>query len=85
MKTGFLRLVLTCLTGSVLFLGAVQAKPADKADKPEQSSSKKKAAKKAAAPKFIKGSEESVAERTARLKRECKGGVNAGACAGFTR
>lgn len=35
--------------------------------------------------KFLRGSEESTAERNARLKRECKGGVNAGACAGFTR
>ncbi len=34
---------------------------------------------------FLRGSEESVAERNRRLKRECKGGVNAGACAGHTR
>ena len=34
---------------------------------------------------FLRGSEESVAERNSRLKRECKGGVNAGACAGHTR
>ena len=34
---------------------------------------------------FLRGSEESVAERNRRLKRECKGGVNAGACTGYTR
>ncbi len=33
----------------------------------------------------IPGSAETVAERTARLQRECKGGVNAGACTGYTR
>lgn len=34
--------------------------------------------------RFERGSEETVAERSARLKRECKGRVNAGACAGYT-
>jgi hypothetical protein len=35
--------------------------------------------------KFLQGSEETTKERSSRLKRECKGGVNAGACAGYTR
>jgi len=35
--------------------------------------------------KFVRGSEETTSERNARLKRECKGAVNAGACAGYTR
>ncbi|MDO9404999.1 MAG: hypothetical protein Q7T87_13285 [Polaromonas sp.] len=35
--------------------------------------------------KLPPSSEESRGERIARLKRECKGGVNAGACEGFTR
>lgn len=34
--------------------------------------------------KFLSGSEESAKERSTRLKRECKGRVNAGACAGYT-
>ena len=34
--------------------------------------------------KFINGSGETPAQRTARLKRECKGGVDAGACSGYT-
>ena len=64
------------------------------ADQPAATKTKKTAAKKEPAKKavntvgkakFIRGSEESIAERNARLKRECKGGVNAGACAGFTR
>ena len=45
----------------------------------------KKAVKKTARPVFVAGSAETVAQRSARLKRECKGGVNAGACAGYTR
>jgi len=35
--------------------------------------------------KFSPGSQESTKERSARLQRECKGEVNAGACAGYTR
>ena len=35
--------------------------------------------------KFIPGSRESAKERSTRLKRECKGRVNAGACEGYTQ
>lgn len=35
--------------------------------------------------RFLSGSEETARDRSSRLKRECKGGVNAGACAGYTR
>jgi hypothetical protein len=59
--------------------------PAKPQKKPAAKKSAKKAAKKAAKPVYIQGSEETVAQRSARLKRECKGGVNAGACAGYTR
>jgi hypothetical protein len=34
--------------------------------------------------KFERGSEETTRERSMRLARECKGHVNAGACAGYT-
>ena len=34
--------------------------------------------------KFLPGTQESAKERATRLKRECKGGVNAGACLGYT-
>ena len=45
----------------------------------------KKAVKKTAKPVVVPGSAETVSQRNARLKRECKGAVNAGACAGYTR
>jgi predicted exporter len=51
----------------------------------KKAAAKKKAGKKSARPVFVKSSAETTAERTARLKRECKGAVNAGACAGYTR
>lgn len=35
--------------------------------------------------RFLPGSAETTKERSSRLKRECKGQVNAGACAGYTR
>jgi hypothetical protein len=35
--------------------------------------------------KFEPGSQETVKQRTARLKRECRGAVNAGVCEGYTR
>jgi len=34
--------------------------------------------------KFLPGSSETVNERRSRLKRECRGQVNAGVCAGYT-
>ncbi|MES2281276.1 MAG: hypothetical protein V4542_07670 [Pseudomonadota bacterium] len=47
---------------------------------------KKKADKsKSAKVKFMPGSQETRAERRARLKIECKGAVNAGVCTGYTR
>ena len=66
-----------------LAIGLAQT-PAFAADKkakkkaPAQSTQPRKSAK------FIPGSQETAKERSARLKRECKGGVNAGACAGYT-
>lgn len=61
--------------------------------KPAKSKTKKAKAKSSSAAtaggggkaKFISGSEETPAQRHARLTRECKGAVNAGACAGYTR
>ncbi|MES2415484.1 MAG: hypothetical protein V4614_16920 [Pseudomonadota bacterium] len=60
----------------------------DAASTPATSSTakKKKADKpKSSKVKFLRSSEESHAERRARLKLECKGAVNAGACTGYTR
>ena len=56
---------------------------------PGKTTAKKKAekpkAKSGAQAKFIPGSQETKKERSARLTRECKGEVNAGACTGYTR
>jgi hypothetical protein len=46
---------------------------------------KKPKAEAGAKAKFISGSQETKKERATRLKRECKGGVDAGACAGYTK
>lgn len=78
---------------AALFISTAQAQTPVPADQPASTKVKKKAAKskaanssdKAGKAKFLRGSEENTPERNARLKRECKGGVNAGACAGFTR
>ena len=67
---------------------AVQAQALDILNPPLQVQAKKKAAKHKSTgnnAKFSPGSQETTKERSARLQRECKGGVNAGACAGYTR
>jgi hypothetical protein len=70
-------------------VGTVQAQTADGVTQPAKSKSKSKAKKKAAPRgnkvKVVRGSEETAGERSTRLKRECKGRVNAGACEGYTR
>ncbi len=48
----------------------------------QKKSKKPKAGAKA---KFISGSQETKKERSTRLNRECKGGVDAGVCAGYTK
>jgi hypothetical protein len=57
-----------------------QANGSNKAKKP-----KKSKAKKGGGVTFHDGSAESRAERDRRLKRECKGRPNSGACEGYTR
>ena len=58
------------------------AASASTATTPSKKAGAKKAVKKTARASVLPNSAESVAERSARLKRECKGGANAGACAG---
>ncbi|MCX7257528.1 MAG: hypothetical protein NTZ64_12540 [Polaromonas sp.] len=56
-------------------------------DPPAASKAKKHAAAKSSRVsqiRFLPGSGETEKERSSRLKRECKGRVNAGACAGYT-
>ncbi len=67
---------------------AAQAQAFNTLNSPLQIQAKKKASKQKSAgnsAKFSPGSQETTKERSARLQRECKGGVNAGACAGYTR
>ena len=56
---------------------------------PVKTTAKKKAKKAKATTgakaKFVAGTQETKKERSTRLKRECKGAVDAGACAGYTK
>ena len=68
--------------------GHAQAQAPEVLNPPTKSEGKKKAKKhrsKGSSAKFITGSGETSKQRDSRLKRECKGQVNAGACAGYTR
>lgn len=70
------------------FLSAntVQAQTLDVLNPPIKTTQKKSKKPKAGAKaKFVSGSQETKKERSARLKRECNGGVDAGACAGYTK
>ena len=82
-----LALLVLCLTvAGPLPVAAKKAKAEAGETAPKPAKSAKPKAKKSggSAPKFIKGGEESTTERDRRLYRECKGRVNAGACAGYT-
>ena len=59
---------------------AAGEKPAKKSSSKPKNSSENRPAKVT----FLPNSQEPTSVRNARLKRECKGRVNAGACAGFT-
>ncbi|MDP2257773.1 MAG: hypothetical protein Q8K05_17270 [Polaromonas sp.] len=92
MKISFIRPVMALLAVAGLLMGSPQALAAEPAGQPAKA--KAKAKKKTTTPAtkgqvgkvtFLRGSEETIGERSTRLKRECKGGVNAGACAGYTR
>jgi len=80
----------SALLGYLLVTGAqAHAQATEVLNPPAQSTAKKKAKKSktqtSSSVKFIPGSEETKKERSTRLARECKGQVNAGACAGYTR
>jgi hypothetical protein len=79
-RQSLFRPMLAVLTAAALLLVAVNA-PADAASKKAK---KPAAARSAKSAKFIPGSQETARERATRLKRECKGRVNAGACEGYT-
>ena len=89
MKKLFIQPLMAFAVAATMLVGSVQAQSPALADQPVKTKAKKKASQKklarGATARFPRGSEETVAERSARLRRECKGGVNAGACAGYTR
>jgi hypothetical protein len=66
--------------GAVLWLGLLAAPGLAATEKAKKAAP----AKKQGSTKFMPGSEETRKERATRLKRECKGRVNAGACEGYT-
>ncbi len=84
------RLISAACLASILVLPAVAAAQAGASEGREASQSRDTKAKserkrRANAPVVLPGgSGESRAERSARLRRECKGRPNAGACTGYT-
>ena len=79
---------LICVVALIWATSALAADTEAKTTKPEEKPPKaatSKQAKKAKADSKPGGSAESPADRTARLKRECRGAVNAGACTGYTQ
>lgn len=90
MKTSFIRPVMALLAVAALLMGSPQALAAEPAGQPAKAKAKKKTTTPATKGQvgkvtFLRGSEETIGERSTRLKRECKGRVNAGACEGYTR
>ena len=79
--------IATLVAGAVLFASALPAQASEVLNPPIKVASKKKVKKggSGSKAKFDSGSAETKKERTARLTRECKGQVNAGACSGYTR
>ncbi|MBK5204925.1 MAG: hypothetical protein JJD98_05815 [Polaromonas sp.] len=90
MKKSVIQPALAFIVVAAVLMGGVPAYSAEPVDKPAKTKASKKAAKAAATGHvgkvtFLRGSEETAQERSTRLKRECKGRVNAGACEGYTR
>jgi hypothetical protein len=94
MKKMLTKPAMSCMVIAALLLGSAHAQPAEAVDKPAKVAVKKKkktakaakpAASSASRVKFLPGSQETPSERRARLLRECKDGVNAGVCQGYTR
>jgi hypothetical protein len=75
--------VLMFAAAALIGSGQVNAAPSDSGNKAVAAKGKKKAGASGQI-RFLPGSAETTKERGSRLKRECKGRVNAGACAGYT-
>ena len=81
---------LVCFVAVCFFSTAnTQAQALDTLNPPIKTTAKKKSKKSGGGggsnATFKPGSQETTAERSRRLSRECKGQTNAGACAGYTR
>ena len=88
----FISAAVTVIVACGLVMGTAYAQAPEVLNPPINTKAKKKSAKstkagqtsKAGKAKFLPGSQETTKERSARLQRECKGAVNAGACTGYT-
>ena len=79
---------LICAAALTWATSALAADTGAKTTKPEEKPTQtatSKPVKKAKSDSKPGGSAETPADRTARLKRECRGAVNAGACTGYTQ
>lgn len=79
-KQSFLQRGTVAAAGAALCLGLLAPPGLAATEKAKKAAP----AKKQGSTKFMPGSEETRKERATRLKRECKGRVNAGACTGYT-
>lgn len=88
MKIHTIKIAAACAVAAIMLAQTARAQALDVLNPPLQVQAKKKAVKHRTAgnkTKFLPGSQETTKERSARLKRECQGAVNAGACSGYTR
>ena len=74
----------TLLAASLLIGNAHAAAASTESSSVAESAKAKKKAHGGGQVRFLPGSAETVKDRSNRLKRECKGQVNAGACTGYT-
>lgn len=85
MKKIVVRPFWTAMFMAASLIGSAHAATAASGDKPAAAANKKTKTGASGQVRFLPGSAETTGERSSRLKRECKGQVNAGACAGYTR
>lgn len=88
MKAQSIKIAAACAVATIMLTQTARAQALDVLNPPVQVHAKKKSVKQKTAgnnAKFMPGSQETTKERSARLKRECQGAVNAGACSGYTR
>lgn len=86
MKLRYFKPALAFMIVGALLTGTVQARTSQGEAKAVKVKTKKtKTVLRDDPDPYLHGSRETVKQRDRRLSRECRGGVNAGACAGYTR